>query len=61
VAGEGAVFVEPESVDSIRAGLEKILESEELRSTLACKGRKRAEEYRWENSADKTWAFWNSL
>ena len=61
VAGAGAEYVDPMSVDSIRTALERVLTSEEHRTTLASHGRKRAENYRWAESAAKTWAFWSSL
>ncbi len=38
VAGDAAVFVDPESVASIRSGIEKIALSNELRSDLISKG-----------------------
>jgi alpha-1,3-rhamnosyl/mannosyltransferase len=61
VAGDGAEFADPKSVSSIRQALEKVLESEDRRRELACRGRKQAENYRWEISAAKTWQFWQSL
>jgi glycosyltransferase involved in cell wall biosynthesis len=38
VAGEGAILVDPESSDSIREGLMKLLQSSELRERLQTKG-----------------------
>jgi alpha-1,3-rhamnosyl/mannosyltransferase len=61
VAGDGAEYADPLSVAGIRQALEKVLESEDRRRTLSCKGRKQAENYRWETSAGKTWQFWQSL
>ena len=61
VAGDAAEYADPQSVESIRQALEKVLESEELRRDLGRKGRKRAEDYRWQVSARKTWAFWQAL
>ena len=61
VAGDAAEYADPRSEDSIRQALEKVLESEELRRQLGCRGRKRAENYRWEVSARKTWQFWEGL
>ena len=61
VAGDGAEFVDPLDAASICSGLEKLLDSETLRRELGSRGRKRADNYRWEVSARKTWAFWNEL
>ena len=38
VAGDGALFVDPFSIDSIRAGLIKLLQNPTLRSNLITKG-----------------------
>jgi glycosyltransferase involved in cell wall biosynthesis len=61
VAGGAAVYVEPGSVESIRQTLEKVLESPDLRRELGQCGRRRAENFRWEVSAARTWEFWKSL
>ncbi len=61
VAGDAAEYVDPRDVDSIRQALEKVLESEELRREMGRRGRARAENYRWEISAEKTWKFWAEL
>ena len=42
-------------MESIRQALEKVLESEDLRREMGCRGRRKAESYRWEVSARKTW------
>jgi glycosyltransferase involved in cell wall biosynthesis len=61
VAGDGAEYADPKSVESICTSLARVLESEELRQDLGRKGRKRAENYRWEAAARKTWALWQEL
>lgn len=61
VAGEGAEYADPLSIESLRRALEKVLESEDLRRDLARRGRKQAETYRWPLAAQKTWHFWQSL
>ncbi len=47
VAGEGAICVDPKSPKEIAAALEKLLSSAELRATIASRGQKRAQRYRW--------------
>ncbi|MFI3302530.1 MAG: glycosyltransferase family 1 protein [Rikenellaceae bacterium] len=45
ICGEGAVLVDPFSVDSIREGYKQIIESEELRSDILVKGRQNVANY----------------
>ena len=61
IAGDAAEYVDPRSVESIRQVLEKVLESADLRLVLGQRGRKRAENYRWEICAARTWDFWKGL
>jgi alpha-1,3-rhamnosyl/mannosyltransferase len=61
VAGDGAEYADPRNVESIRYALEKVLKSAELRREMGLRGRRRAENYRWELSARKTWALWEEL
>jgi glycosyltransferase involved in cell wall biosynthesis len=61
IAGDGAVYADPRDLDSIRSALERVLDSEALRRDLGSRGRKKAENYRWEVTARKTWAFWKGL
>ena len=46
VAGDGAIFVAPQSVESIRKGFLDIIENAELRNTLIVKGFKNIERFR---------------
>jgi len=61
VAGEAAVYADPRSVESIQVSIQRVLESEELRRELGRRGRRRAENFRWELSARRTWDLWNQL
>jgi alpha-1,3-rhamnosyl/mannosyltransferase len=61
VAGDAAEYADPQSVESIRQALERVLESEELRRQLGNRGKQKAENYRWEVSAKKTWDLWAGL
>lgn len=51
VAGGAAVLVDPGSVDSIAAGLERAMSDTELRARLAQAGPARAASYSWSSSA----------
>lgn len=54
VGGDAVHFVDPYSVDSIRAGMEKLLNDEEYRNSLIQKGLKRYKRFSWEEAARKT-------
>ena len=61
VAEDAAEYLDPNSVESVRQALARVLESEELRRELGTRGRKKAEQFRWEVAAQKTWEFWQKL
>ncbi len=61
IAGEGAALVDPESVEEVRAGLERLLRSPSLRERLGGAGRAKAREYRWETAARRTWEWFGKL
>jgi glycosyltransferase involved in cell wall biosynthesis len=61
VAGDGAEYADPLSVDSIRGALEKVLESSDLRQRLGQIRRERADSFRWAVTAARTWEFWKGL
>jgi len=54
VAGDAALLVDPESVEEIRAGLERLLGDAALRARLADAGPARAAEFSWERCAADT-------
>ncbi|MCD7992618.1 MAG: glycosyltransferase family 4 protein [Clostridia bacterium] len=51
VLGDAALLVDPESVDEICLGMERLAEDEALRSELSRKGSERVKLYTWERSA----------
>jgi alpha-1,3-rhamnosyl/mannosyltransferase len=61
VAGEAALFVDPKSESELRAALERLLDSAALRSELATQGRTRAAQYRWQECARRSLAFFHAL
>jgi glycosyltransferase involved in cell wall biosynthesis len=54
IAADAAVLVDPESVDSIAAGLERALDDNELRTELKLQGRARAAGFTWARCAEQT-------
>lgn len=61
VAGDGGLLVDPRSVEEIRAGLERLLDSESLRQSLAAKAVQRARHFRWEHCAQQSWRFFERV
>jgi glycosyltransferase involved in cell wall biosynthesis len=58
VAGEGALLVDPRSAEEIKAAMEKLVTSPDLRQKLRTAGVARAQsEYRWEICARKSLEF----
>jgi glycosyltransferase involved in cell wall biosynthesis len=54
--GEGAVLlVEPESVEEIAAGIDRLLNDVELRARLRAAGFERSRDFTWTNTARKVW------
>jgi glycosyltransferase involved in cell wall biosynthesis len=56
LAAIAAVLVDPESVDSIVAGIERVLDHDTTRSQLIEAGRARSAEFRWDRTARETLA-----
>lgn len=52
VAQDAAMLVDPESVESIRAGLSALIANKGLRDTLRAKGLERAKDFSWKKSVD---------
>jgi glycosyltransferase involved in cell wall biosynthesis len=52
VAGDAAVLVDPDEVDSIRDGLARLLSDNDLRRRLVAHGRERLRLFSWERCAD---------
>ena len=54
VAGEAALYVDAYSTESIAEGLKKVFNDENLQKELSKKGLKRAAEFSWKKTAEKT-------
>ncbi|MDB5297635.1 MAG: glycosyl transferase group 1 [Phycisphaerales bacterium] len=54
-AGGAAVEVDPADVESIAAGIERVVDDAALRARLVAAGRTRAAGYRWDDIAAETW------
>ncbi len=56
VAGDAAILVNPESVDDIKAGIEKLVSDQMLREDLIAKGLERAKFFSWDGVAARVQA-----
>lgn len=56
VVGKAAVLVDPNDVDSIAAGLSRLLYDQSLRQDLSVKGLKQAAKFSWQHTASQTLA-----
>lgn len=61
VAGDGAVLADPRSPASIRDGLEQLLLSPSTAAALATAGRRKAQQYRWDLCASRSWQFFQQF
>jgi len=60
-AGDGALYADPRSAAGMRAALERLLFSPDLRRKLGSAGRQRAARYRWEEAARQSLEFFQEL
>ncbi len=61
VAGDAALYIDPEDVDSIADGLSQILTDSELRGKLSAAGLARSKRFTWAETAQKTLAAYRSV
>ncbi len=61
VAGDAALLIDPENVDSIAAGLCGLASDHTLRRELVVRGMARAAEFTWPSAVAKTWAVYCEL
>jgi len=57
VAGDGALLVDPRSLEELKAALGRLLGSAQLRASLGAAGRARAQRYRWKECAARSLEF----
>ena len=61
VGGDAALLVDPKSAAELSSALSRMLLSPDLRAELRANGLRRAEQYRWEVSARKSWEFFERI
>lgn len=53
IAGDAAVLIDPESVDAIAAGIDRLLNDQQLRATIVACGLQRAQRFTWTQTASE--------
>ncbi len=61
VGGDAAILVDPHSVEELGSALRRMLLSPDLRAELSANGVRRAEQYRWDVCASKSWQFFERV
>jgi len=61
VTGGAALLADAQSPAEVGAGITRLLESETLRAELSARGRQRARDFRWENCAARSLAFFRRV
>lgn len=61
VAGDAAVYVSPHDVDDIAAGLWRAINDDTLRCELVAKGKTRAKQFTWRQTAANTMEFYHAV
>ena len=61
VLGDAAYYVNPETVEDIAAGMQKVLEDKELRNTLIQRGYEQVKKYSWEKTARQVLNIYNEV
>ncbi len=61
VSGDAALLVDPADVTSIAAGLDRLIDDQELREELRQKGLARCREFTWEKAVEGTWKVYQEL
>ncbi len=61
VAADAALLADPFSVEAIRDGLRRLINSPELRAELTAKGLRRAAHFSWDTAVARTWNVYQEL
>lgn len=61
ITGDGAIHCDPRSPSDISNGLQRLLTSESAREPVRAAGLRRAQHYKWELCADRSWQFFQQF
>ena len=56
VAGDAAIFVDPDSVEAMAEGISTLMEDQSLRDDMIAKGHARVQQFSWRAAAEHTLA-----
>ena len=59
VTGEAAIHINPDSVEDLRAAMDRVLSDTELARTLSCRGKNRAQRFHWAQNAIESLDFFH--
>jgi glycosyltransferase involved in cell wall biosynthesis len=54
VAADAACYIEPDSIDSIKSAIKRLMEDNTLREDLSKKALERSKKFSWTETANKT-------
>lgn len=55
ISGDAALCVDPQNIDAIKYGIEKLVDDSSFYEACVIKGLERAKEFSWESTAKSTW------
>ena len=61
IAGDAALLVDPRSQAELRDALHRLLLYPDIRTRMSARGRERAEQFRWDACAAKSWQFFREI
>jgi alpha-1,3-rhamnosyl/mannosyltransferase len=61
IAGDAALLVDPRSQAELRDALQRLLLYPNIRQGMSARGRERAEHFRWDTCAAKSWQFFREV
>jgi glycosyltransferase involved in cell wall biosynthesis len=61
IAGDGALYFDPYSIENMRFTIEKVILSPSIQAELIHKGKEQVKEYSWKKCAEKTAAIYREL
>ena len=61
VLEDGGIYFDPEDAESIAEAVEKIIQSADMRLSIACKAQLLSKQYNWKRCSNETFSFIRSV
>ncbi len=61
IAGNAAIYFDPDNLESIRSAIKNLLNNDDLQKTLVLKGEKKLKQYSWKITTQKTKQMYESI